>query len=149
MSYLATNPTRKHVNSKTQKAITILILLMLSIAFAAAINTVNAEAPDSVTVTNTTGYPASDETPNMCSESAKIWTDKADYHPGDLVTIFGSYFNTNSLVAFTVTKLKDNTTTNWSVNSDAQGNLTTTYQLDRRRCTPLQDRSHRRNKSSS
>ena len=62
--------------------------------------------------------------------TAQVYTDKADYHPGELVTIYGSGFSANTPVAFTVTKLKDGTQTKWSADSDTVGNLTTTCQID-------------------
>jgi hypothetical protein len=67
---------------------------------------------------------------NAQPSTAQVWTDKADYHPGETVTVHGSCFTPNAPVVFTVTKLKDGTTTNWSTPSDSEGNLTTTYQID-------------------
>ena len=62
---------------------------------------------------------------------AKIWTNKSDYHPGTVVTIYGSGFTAGASVALQVTKLKDGSITNWNVVADSQGGFTTTYQIDK------------------
>ena len=74
---------------------------------------------------------ASAETSNPAGNTAKIWTDKADYLPGTTVTIFGTGFLPNADVALNVTKIKDGTITSWSTRSDVNGNFTTTYQIDK------------------
>ena len=63
--------------------------------------------------------------------SAKIWTDKADYHPGTTVTIYGSGFAAYTQVSLDVTKVKDGTVTNWHVMSNANGSFTAIYQIDK------------------
>ena len=63
------------------------------------------------------------------NSGAKIWTDKSDYPPGSLVTIYGSGFNTNSIVSLTVTN-PDNSRYSWSVISNSTGGFTTTFQID-------------------
>lgn len=63
--------------------------------------------------------------------SAKIWTDKADYHPGTVVTIYGAGFKPNSEVTLVVTKVKDGSTTTIHATSSSQGGFTTTYQIDK------------------
>jgi hypothetical protein len=60
---------------------------------------------------------------NAQPPTAQVWTDKADYHPGETVTIHGSGFTPNAPVAFTVTKLKDGTTTNWSTHQIQKATL--------------------------
>jgi hypothetical protein len=59
-----------------------------------------------------------------------IWTDKADYHPGETVTIYGKGFMPNAYVTLNVTKQSDDIGTSWILLSDANGNFTTTYQID-------------------
>jgi hypothetical protein len=61
--------------------------------------------------------------------TATISTDKADYSPGETVTIYGSVFAANASVTLTVTR-PDNSTNTWSVTSDSSGAFTTTYELD-------------------
>ena len=63
--------------------------------------------------------------------SAKIWTDKADYHPGTLVTIYGTGFNPHSAIALNVTKMKDGSVTSGHILSDSKGNFAATYQIDK------------------
>ena len=65
------------------------------------------------------------------SSSAKIWTDKADYHPATTVTIYGQGFDPYANVALDVTKVKDGTVTNWNIISKADGSFTTSYQIDK------------------
>lgn len=65
------------------------------------------------------------------STDAKIWTDKADYHPAETVTIYGTGFLPNINVALNVTKLKDGTITTLNTKSNSHGNFTTTYQVDK------------------
>jgi hypothetical protein len=115
-----------NVKTQIQKTITILlVILALSMCLDTGLNTMLTASAAS-TPDNSTIDPAQDPV----NEPAKVWTDKVDYHPNELVTIFGSGFTANTHVAFTVTKLEDNTTVNWSTDSDAFGNLTTTYQID-------------------
>jgi hypothetical protein len=61
--------------------------------------------------------------------TATIWTDKADYSPGETVTIYGSGFIADASVTITVTR-PDNSTNECSVTSDSSGGFTTTYVLD-------------------
>lgn len=63
------------------------------------------------------------------STAAKIWTNKPDYQPGTVVTLYGTGFKPLGHVTLTVTKMKDRTYTTWTVRADAQGDLTTTYQI--------------------
>lgn len=80
--------------------------------------------------TTTNAYPTTVLGDHPAASIAKVWTDKSDYHPSETVTIYGSGFTPSAVVALTVTKLKDGTTTCWSTTSDAYGNFTTTYQID-------------------
>jgi YVTN family beta-propeller protein len=114
-------------NAIIQKTATITLLIIaltmcLTTGAATALSTYMASAPP---IQQSASNP-----PAIQAAPAQIWTDKADYHPGELVTIYGSGFLANTPVSFVVTKLKDNTTTTWSADSDSQGNLTTTYQID-------------------
>jgi hypothetical protein len=110
------------VNTQKIAAITLLILA-LSMCIAMGVAT-------ALTSSDTSATPTQSNPSIEQAAPAQVWTDKADYLPGEHVTIYGSGFLANTPVAFVVTKLKDNTTTNWSADSDAVGNLTTTYQID-------------------
>ena len=72
---------------------------------------------------------ASAETPKTQADSSKIWTDKADYHPGETVTIYGTSFLPNTFIDLNVTKQNDGTNTLWKSITDANGNFKTTYQI--------------------
>ncbi len=61
--------------------------------------------------------------------TAYIWTDKADYAPESVVTIYGTGFLPNTTVTLTVTN-PDATTATWSVLSNSTDGFATTYQLD-------------------
>ncbi|MGD0204416.1 MAG: PKD domain-containing protein [Candidatus Bathyarchaeia archaeon] len=63
------------------------------------------------------------------AQSAAIWADKADYHPGETVTIYGTGFLPNANVAINVTKQSDGTVSSFNVISDSNGNFTTSYQI--------------------
>ncbi len=56
-------------------------------------------------------------------------TDKPDYAPEQIVTIYGAGFLSDANVTVAVTR-PDNTTNSWNVTSDATGAFVTTYQLD-------------------
>src|SRR2546426_8943163 len=56
-------------------------------------------------------------------------TDKPDYAPEQIVTIYGAGFLSDANVTVAVTR-PDNTTNSWNVTSDAAGAFVTTYQLD-------------------
>ena len=58
----------------------------------------------------------------------RYWTNKADYPPGSLVTIYGSDFSPDANVSLTLTN-PDNSTYSWSVFANSTGAFTTTYQL--------------------
>jgi hypothetical protein len=64
------------------------------------------------------------------AQSATIWTDKADYHPGETVTIYGTDFLPNANVAINVTEQSDGTVSNFDVISGSNGNFTASYQID-------------------
>jgi uncharacterized repeat protein (TIGR02543 family) len=66
--------------------------------------------------------------PLIHATGATISTDKADYSPGDTVTIYGSGF-LEGTVSMTVTR-PDGSTNGWAVTSDSSGSFTTTYALD-------------------
>jgi len=66
--------------------------------------------------------------PLIHATGATISTDKADYSPGDTVTIYGSGF-LEGAVSITVTR-PDGSTNGWAVTSDSSGAFTTTYALD-------------------
>jgi hypothetical protein len=63
------------------------------------------------------------------AQSATIWTDKADYYPGETVTIYGTDFLPNANVAVNVTKQSDGTVSNFNVISGSNGNFTASYQI--------------------
>ncbi len=63
------------------------------------------------------------------AQSATIWTDKADYHPGENVTLYGTGFLPNANVAINVTKQSDGTVSSFNAISDPNGNFTTSYQI--------------------
>ena len=63
------------------------------------------------------------------AQSATIWTDKADYHPGETVTIYGTGFLPNTNVAINVIKQSDGTVSNFNVISGSNGNFTASYQI--------------------
>src|SRR2546428_12208208 len=56
-------------------------------------------------------------------------TDKPDYAPEQIVTIYGAGFLSDANVTVAVTR-PDNSTNSWNVTSDATGAFVTTYQLD-------------------
>ncbi len=58
-----------------------------------------------------------------------IWTDKADYSPEQIVTIYGTGFLSNAAITVSVTR-PDSTVNTWVPSSDALGSFTTTYMLD-------------------
>jgi hypothetical protein len=62
-------------------------------------------------------------------QTAKIWTDKADYSPEETVKIFGTGFLPESTITIEVTR-PDLTVESWNATSDSDGNFTTTYLLD-------------------
>ncbi len=72
---------------------------------------------------------ASAETPKTQADSSKIWTDKADYHPGENVTIYGTSFLPNTIINLNVAKQNDGINTLWKSITDANGNFKTTYQI--------------------
>ncbi len=58
-----------------------------------------------------------------------IWTDKADYHPGEIVTIYGVEFRQNKTIDISVTRPDANVDT-WTTTSDVNGTFVTTYDLN-------------------
>src|SRR5438034_1169074 len=60
---------------------------------------------------------------------ATIWTDKADYHPEEVVTIFGSGFAGDSAVSVSVTR-PNGQVDSWTTTSNLTGDFETSYQLD-------------------
>ncbi len=72
--------------------------------------------------------PSNLQFPDLSNSNAKIWTNKADYPPGSLVTIYGSDFSPDANVSLTLTN-PDNSTYSWSVFANSTGAFTTTYQL--------------------
>ncbi|MGA2874448.1 MAG: hypothetical protein ABSE82_02805, partial [Nitrososphaerales archaeon] len=63
------------------------------------------------------------------TSTARIWTDKSDYPPGSVVTIYGSGFTPAEVVALTLTQ-PNGTINNWNSDADHNGNFTTTFQID-------------------
>jgi hypothetical protein len=63
------------------------------------------------------------------SGNATIWTDKADYAPGDTPTIYGSGFQPNAGITVSVTR-PEGTVNAWLVSSDDSGSFTTSYATD-------------------
>lgn len=58
-----------------------------------------------------------------------IWTDKLNYEPDEIVTIFGGGFEPNGAITLTVTN-PDNEIDTWLLSAGNYGNFTTTYLLD-------------------
>src|ERR1043166_6934722 len=91
---------------------------------------------DASTPTDTTASPTDstmvDPTPAPTS-APEITTDKADYHPGETVTIFGKFFASlqHILLAIVGQDNSGNTivTDSWSVDADTDGGFTTQYTL--------------------
>jgi hypothetical protein len=63
------------------------------------------------------------------AETARIWTDKADYSPGETAIIYGSGFNSNADIKISVTK-PDNTVDEQTISSDDSGNFQATYFIE-------------------
>jgi len=63
------------------------------------------------------------------AETAMIWTDKADYSPGETATIYGSGFNPNADIKISVTK-PDNTVDEQTISSDESGNFQAKYFIE-------------------
>ena len=63
------------------------------------------------------------------SDTSTIWTDKADYGPGETVTIFGSGFLANKQVAITITAPDSSVATIYAT-TDGSGAFTAYYTLD-------------------
>jgi len=57
-----------------------------------------------------------------------IWTNQADYSPGETVTIYGTGFSPRFIVSASVTG-PDNLTSQWTITSNSSGSFTTCYQL--------------------
>lgn len=68
-------------------------------------------------------------TPALADTGAEIWTDKEDYAPGEMVTIFGSGFNTSADVNVTIER-PDGIVDAVDALTDDSGSFTCTYQLD-------------------
>jgi hypothetical protein len=67
--------------------------------------------------------------PLASAAGATVWTDKADYTPGDTVTIFGSGFSADANVTVTITR-PDSTMNTIFALTDGSGAFTCNYQLD-------------------
>src|SRR2546422_783094 len=67
--------------------------------------------------------------PARAERAPTLSTDKPDYAPEQIVTIYGAGFLSDANVTVAVTR-PDNTTNTWNVTSDAAGAFVTTYQLD-------------------
>jgi len=65
--------------------------------------------------------------PNSTSQS-RIWTDRSDYPPASVVTIYGTGFAPSTFVTLTVTN-PDSSTDSWTVTSDGAGGFVTTFQM--------------------
>jgi hypothetical protein len=104
------------------------LMLILSILFSAAPVHAQAAAPVQYQATSGGGSTA----PLAASTyEAAIWTDKPDYAPGELVTIYGEGFNPGASVTIVVTRPDGSVNPPaWSVVADAFGNFMATYQLD-------------------
>ncbi|MFX1543944.1 MAG: hypothetical protein ACFFCR_13135, partial [Promethearchaeota archaeon] len=63
------------------------------------------------------------------ASEAVIWTDKPDYDPGEIVTIYGSGFNPDSSIEVNVTR-PDSTVDTGYPTSDAMGDFVYYYDLD-------------------
>ena len=83
----------------------------------------------STSSTTTTTAETTTSSATTTSGQAAIWTDKADYAPGETPTIYGAGFNANANITVTVTR-PDGTVNTWSTISDDAGSFTTTYALD-------------------
>jgi hypothetical protein len=60
---------------------------------------------------------------------AKVWTDKADYGPGETVLIFGENFASNDNITIRVIR-PDSTDNTWIICDNSEGGFETSYQLD-------------------
>jgi hypothetical protein len=67
--------------------------------------------------------------PVLPDAGPSIWTDKPDYHPGEIVTTSGAGFSPGP-VALTVTRPDGEINQIPDVSSDSSGSFTATYQLD-------------------
>lgn len=92
----------------------ICIILLVILAFSMATNTAFASVVN-----------------NNAPVVARIWTDKPDYHPGTLVTIYGSGFTSNGYIFLSVTKEKDESVTNLHARADLNGDFVAHYQIDK------------------
>ncbi|MHA2312260.1 MAG: SdrD B-like domain-containing protein, partial [Candidatus Thorarchaeota archaeon] len=63
------------------------------------------------------------------ASEAVIWTDKPDYEPGEIVTIFGSGFNPDSSIEVNVTRPDDTIDTEYTTSNDS-GAFVCYYDLD-------------------
>jgi uncharacterized membrane protein len=61
--------------------------------------------------------------------AAKVWTDKADYGPGETVLIFGENFASNDNITIRVIR-PDSTDNTWIICDNSEGGFETSYQLD-------------------
>ncbi|MHA2278764.1 MAG: SdrD B-like domain-containing protein, partial [Candidatus Kariarchaeaceae archaeon] len=66
---------------------------------------------------------------NSESSSAAIWTDKADYNPGEIVTVFGSGFNADSNIEVNITRPNEDVDTGFTT-SNSTGDFIYYYDLN-------------------
>lgn len=70
-------------------------------------------------------------TSTQAQATPQIQTDKPDYSPEEIVTIYGTGFASTPAVTITVTRpAGPNPVSSWTIAPDSAGSFTTTYQLD-------------------
>jgi hypothetical protein len=82
-----------------------------------------------LTLTLLTATIAATITLTAYASTATIWTDKADYTPGETVVISGAGFLSSASVSIELTR-PDSAVDSWTVTSDGEGGFTTTYDLN-------------------
>jgi hypothetical protein len=65
----------------------------------------------------------------VSADTAMIWTDKEDYSPGEIVTIYGSGFNANAEITITIVQ-PNGTVDTITVNSDDNGSFIAYYDIN-------------------
>jgi hypothetical protein len=66
----------------------------------------------------------------VSADTAMIWTDKEDYSPGEIVTIYGSGFNANAEITITIVQPNGTVDTITDVDSDDNGSFIAYYVID-------------------
>ncbi|MFX1233992.1 MAG: hypothetical protein ACFFBY_05475, partial [Promethearchaeota archaeon] len=106
---------------KTKLFLGIFGLLIFLIAFSAFSETITEDNSSNINKYN--------ENQLNLSDSAVIWTDKEDYSPGETVIIYGSGFNTTSIITITITRPDESEDIIHAI-SDTSGDFTHSYELN-------------------